>query len=158
SGNNGLLGDTWELVASALPARLGVTPTCGLVSSGDRGGPFSPSLQMYTLRNEGGGTLNWTATKTQAWVTLSAPSGALAAGESATLRVSINTAANSLTLGSYGDTVTYSNTANGLGDTTRAVALSVTSPCDSGAPLPIVLVSSRSNDSVVAYEGDSGFV
>ena len=49
----------------------------------------------------------------------------MAAGATATVTVSINTAANSLTAGTYNDTVTFTNTTNGSGNTTRAVTLTV---------------------------------
>ncbi len=108
-----------------LPGSLSVTPTTGLSASGLAGGPFSPSNETYTLTNDGGEAINWTAGKTQPWVTLSSTGGALAAGASTTVTVSINSAANSLAIGSYSDTVTFSNTTNGSGSTTRPVGLTV---------------------------------
>ena len=106
---------------------LSVTPAGGLTSTGLVGGPFTPASQAYTLRNTGGTAINWTGTKNQAWTTLSAASGALAAGATTTVTVSINTAANSLAAGTYNDTVTFTNTTNGSGNTTRLVTLTVSS-------------------------------
>ncbi len=96
-----------------------------LTSSGTSGGPFSLSSKDYTLQNTGGESIDWTVAKTAEWVNLSATSGTLAAGASATVTISINATADSLVVGSYNDTVTFTNTTNGTGDTTRGVALTV---------------------------------
>ena len=108
-----------------LPAALSVTPAEGLTSSGIQGGPFTPSSKVYTLQNTGGSSINWTASKLQTWTTLSSTSGTLGAGASTTVTVSINSGANSLTPGSYSDTVSFTNTTNGNGNTTRSVSLTV---------------------------------
>jgi hypothetical protein len=107
------------------PAALSVTPTDGLVSAGYAGGPFTPASKGYTLKNTGGISLSWTAAKTQTWTTLSASSGTLSAGASTTVTVSINTWANALEAGTYADTMSFTNTTNGNGNTTRAVSLTV---------------------------------
>ena len=113
------------LTVTAAGALL-VTPAGGLASAGPVGGPFTPSSQAYTLQNTGGASINWTCTKLQAWTTLSAASGTLASGATATVTVSINTAANSLAAGAYTDTATFTNTTNGTGNATRAVSLTIT--------------------------------
>jgi hypothetical protein len=77
------------------------------------------------LENTGGTPIDWTATKTQSWTTLSATSGTLASGATATVTVSINAAANALAAGTYADTVTFTNTTNGTGNATRPVSLAV---------------------------------
>jgi hypothetical protein len=58
-------------------------------------------------------------------VTLSNSGGTLAAGATTTVTVSINSGANSLTAGSFSDTVTFTNTTNHSGDTARSVNLKV---------------------------------
>ena len=103
-----------------------VTRRAALTSAGTQGGPFSPSSQTYALTNTGTGSLNWTASKTANWLTLSATSGTLAAGVGTNVTVSINTTANSLAAGTYSDTVSFTNPSNGTGNTTRAVSLTVT--------------------------------
>ncbi len=109
------------------PGILTVTPAGGLSSSGYQYGPFSPSSQAYTLSNTGSAALNWTASKSAAWVSLSATSGSLNPGANTTVTVSINTNANGLAGGNYSDTVSFVNTTTGNGNTTRPVSLSVTS-------------------------------
>jgi hypothetical protein len=118
-------GDTTRTVTlSVLPA-LTVTPADGLTSSGIVGGPFSPSSKAYTLTNQSSSSINYTVGNTAAWVSLTSTSGSLAAGANTTITVSINSNANSLAVGSYGDTVTFTNTTNHSGDTTRSVSLTV---------------------------------
>ena len=112
---------------SSVPGILTVTPVTGLTSSGVVGGPFTPSNQAYTLQNTGGTSINWTAGKTQTWVTLSSTGVTLAAGATTTVTVAINSNANSLGIGSYSDTVAFTNTTNGNGNTTRTVNLTVNS-------------------------------
>lgn len=107
------------------PGALAVSPATTLTSSGNVGGPFSPSSQSYTLSNTGQTSISWTASKSAPWVSLSSTSGTLSPGASATVSVSINTAANSLAAGSYSDSVAFVNTTNGAGNTTRSVSLTV---------------------------------
>lgn len=107
------------------PATLTVSPLDGLTSQGNVGGPFSPTTQTYTLANTGDATLNWAAANASTWVTLSSSSGLLVPGASVTLTVSVNTAANNLSVGSYVDVVTITNLTAGIGSTTRMVGLTV---------------------------------
>ena len=116
-----------SLTVSAPPGVLAVTPTEGLTSSGPEGGPFTPPSLSYTLQNTGGSTLDWTASKVQAWTSLSATSGTLAVGDAATVTVSVNSAAGALATGNYTDTISFVNTTTGNGSTTRPVALAVES-------------------------------
>src|ERR1043166_8805295 len=113
-----------QLTSGAL---LSVSPAGGLASSGHVGGPFNPTNQVYTLANSGDSNLTWTASATAPWVTLSAASGTLAPASNTTVTVSVNVNANSLSVGSYSDTVVFTNTANGAGSTTRSVSLTVNS-------------------------------
>jgi hypothetical protein len=83
---------------------------------------------IYTLANTGETTLDWSAGKSQNWVSLSATSGTLAAGDSTTVTVSINGYAESLTAGSYSDIVDFVNSTTGSGDTTRTLGLTIHTP------------------------------
>jgi autotransporter-associated beta strand protein len=107
------------------PGTLAVTPAGGLTSSGNFGGLFNPASLQYTLNNPGGTSINWTAAKTANWVDLSSTSGTLAAGASTTVTASINSSANTLNIGNFSDTVTFTNTTSGTGNTTRGVSLTV---------------------------------
>jgi hypothetical protein len=103
-----------DVIGYNLNPSLIVTPTTGLSSTGLVGGAFSPSCATYTLTNQGTASFSWSATKAQPWLTLTPSSGALAGGEATNVSVCINAAANSLTAGSYSDTVTFSNFVTGV--------------------------------------------
>ena len=132
------------IVAAAAPS-LTVTPASAFSSAGIAGsGSYSPASASYTLTNSGVGALNWTASKTANWLNLSGTSGTLAAGASATVTASINTAnANALAAATYGDTITFANTTNSSGNTTRGASLSIGSNTPP-APTALTALSSYS--------------
>ena len=105
---------------------LGLQPASSFSASGTVGGPFTPSSTIYTLTNSGGASLNWSVSKSQSWLTLSATSGTLAPNGTTNITVSLNAAANTLAAGSFSDTVQFSNTSDGSGNTSRSVELTVT--------------------------------
>jgi hypothetical protein len=125
SGSDAAWVDQVVFTPGSSPGSLAVSPAGGLSSSGNFGGGFTPSSMAFTISNPGSSAINWTASKTQSWVTLSSTTGSLAAGATATVTASINNNANSLSVGSYSDTITFANTTNGTGNTTRPVALTV---------------------------------
>jgi len=102
------------------PYTLGVTPQVGLAASGFKGGPFTPTSQTYTLHNSGGSSINWAASKTSSWLTLSKSSGTLGAGASDTVTVSLAAGATSLAVGSYADDVQFTDLATGGGPVRHA--------------------------------------
>ncbi len=114
-------------------ATLAITPATGLVSTGYVGGAFSPASTSFTLTNSGNIVLGWTAAKTVSWLTLSPTSGTIQPGASTTLTATINSGANSLVASNYTDTITFNNTTNGNGNTTRSVSLTV-----STWPVPVI--------------------
>jgi subtilase family serine protease len=93
----------------APPDSLAVTPVAGFIASGFAGGPFSPNSQAYALTNFSGSTVTWTLLNTPAWLTASSSSGVLAAGGTASVTISVNSAANSFTSGTYNTTLLFSN-------------------------------------------------
>ena len=66
------------------------------------------------MTNSSASSLNWTATKTQSWTTLTSAGGTLTPGASATVTCSINAAANALGAGSFSDLVTITDTTSGF--------------------------------------------
>ncbi|MCL6520371.1 MAG: hypothetical protein K6T99_11115 [Armatimonadetes bacterium] len=104
---------------------LAVTPTSETFSYGPVGGPFNPPSHTYTLTNNSNLTINWSASKTQPWVSLSSENGTLEPAESTNVVASFNSNANSLPAGVYSDTITFLNTTNGVGSTTRNIILTV---------------------------------
>jgi extracellular elastinolytic metalloproteinase len=107
-----------------IPDDLLVTPQANLIISGPQGGPFTPSSTIYQLSNVGTTPVTWSAAKTEAWFDLSSTGGVLAAGATMNVTVSLNAAANSLTPGSYTDSVVFSNIDSGAVHT-RDVALRI---------------------------------
>jgi hypothetical protein len=93
-------------------------------STGTAGGPFAPDADTYGLTNAGSVSMPWSASATQAWLSLSATNGTLAASGSTTVTASINTNANALASGTYTDTVTFTNLATGDSQT-EPVSLTV---------------------------------
>jgi PKD repeat protein len=91
-----------EAAFDLLPT-LEVTPT-SLTYAADEG--TDPASQILTVTNGGGGTLAWVVTEDAAWLSAAPASGSLTAGQSATVTVSVASAA--LAAGDYADTMTVS--------------------------------------------------
>ena len=104
---------------------ISVTPASDASLSGPQGGPFVPASAAYTITNSGTGLLSWNVSNTQPWLILSPTNGTLLTGSSTTITATLNSAANLLSVGSYADTVSFVNSTNDTGSTTRAVALTV---------------------------------
>jgi tetratricopeptide (TPR) repeat protein len=128
------------------PGYLTVTPNTHFSASGIQGGPFSPPNKTYILENRGTGAIQWSASQLNNWVTLSGLEGKLNPATSTSLTVSINSNANALPVGTYSDTITFLNTTNGGGSTTRTVTLQIIS---SDNP-PTVTITSPANDATVS--------
>ena len=146
--------------ATNVAGPMTVTPAGGLTSSGTAGGPFTPSSVTYTVTNTGTASMNWTATKVASWVTLSAAGGTLAAGANTTVTASIGTGANSLAAGSYSDNITFTNTSNGTGNTTRPVSLTVNAaeaPTISTVSLPAGAVNTAYSQTLAATGGTTPY-
>ena len=122
-------------------------------ASGPPGGPFTPISAGYTLTNTGASSLTWTVSSTQTWMSLSATSGTLAAGDYTTVTWSINSGANALAGGGYNDTVTFSNTVTGACQI-RGMTLWVGPPIiTSTNPLASVTVGTPYNVALTANGG-----
>lgn len=101
--------------ASSSSRRITLFPTT-LTFNGIVGGS-NPANQSFTVTNTGGGTLSWSATKTQTWLMISFLTG----GTGATVTCSINT--TGLTAGLCTDTVTVS--ASGATNTPQLVSMTL---------------------------------
>lgn len=120
-------------IESGALAHLLATPADDLTSSGDVGGPFSPSSIIYTLTNtSGSNSLSWNAGGSASWVSTVPDSGVLSQGASVDVTVSLNSTAQLLAAGLYEDTVVFTNQ---TADTTlaRSVHLNVTEVIAGGA-------------------------
>ena len=112
----------------AYPQGLIVTPADDLIASGDAGGPFTPDSIVYTLENDSDGPIDYSVTKSEAWVSVTNATGTIPAQGTISVTVSINSAAETLGHGEYADTVYFTNTTDHQGDTTRGVTLTVGVP------------------------------
>ena len=117
-------GEAFATVEFALD-ELTIAPATPLESTGAEGGPFVPSSTTYTLTNTGANPLDWSATASASWLTVSAGSGTLSPDASITVDVSINATANTLPQGTYSDTVVFGNATSGVNQG-RNVVLVVT--------------------------------
>ena len=93
--NNGVGNATRAATLAVIPLipALSVTPTGGLSSAGDYGGPFTPARRDFTLTNAGNGPMNWNAVKSAAWLTPSAQGVTMAAGSNVVIVATIDASA-----------------------------------------------------------------
>ena len=105
-----------------------MTPTGGLTSSGLAGGPFTPSSRLTSAPEHRRNGHQWDEYEQPTWTTLSAASGTLAAGATATVTVTINTGGQPAGRRDLEQQVTFANMTNGSGTTTRPVTSTVSAP------------------------------
>ena len=102
------------------PPALQVTPATNIIASGTQGGPFSPSSFSYTL-SATYGSVNYSITNVPSWLT---PRRRLALTTSGTtVTFTVNSSANSLTPNTYVNSISFNNTTNSQGNTTRVATL-----------------------------------
>jgi hypothetical protein len=104
---------------------LTVTPQEDLGFSGPPGGPFEPSDVTYTVTNVGEKSMNWRATKTAYWLSLSRDHGALAPSDSADVVLTLTDIAPALFEGVHTETLSFTNQSNGYGNTSREIILAI---------------------------------
>jgi len=68
---------------------LQIAPSTPYVASGLEGGPFTPTGQVYTLRNNGTNAVEWGLSTEAAWVTIAPTNGTIAGGSAATVTVAV---------------------------------------------------------------------
>jgi hypothetical protein len=108
------------------PAQLVVVPASAIASSGNQGGPFSPSSFNYTL-SATTSSVSYSITNVPSWLTASATSGTVTTAGT-TVTFTVNSSANGLGAGTYNATISFNNTTNGQGNQTRSATLTVTQP------------------------------
>ena len=106
---------------------LQISPADTWAPSGAVGGPFTPSLQNYTLTNGGNASFSWVADATVPWVDLSLTNGTLSPGGGTNVIVTLNNLASNLSLGTFTGSVFFTNLADGVVQT-RIVTLSIIAP------------------------------
>lgn len=107
---------------------LEVTPPSAFVSSGFVGGPFNPATQIFTLVNTGDAAVEWTATASKEWISVTPVRGTLAAGDGTTVTASVGSDANELPDGTHTNRIAFTNRTNGQGNTESLVVLTAISP------------------------------
>ncbi len=113
------------------PAAMTVTPAVAFVASGpqgQQGSAFTPSSTTYTVQNTGALPMNYTVTGAPAWASVSPTSGTIPAGGTQVVSVALNAAASALAVGAQTATLSFANTTNTIGNTTRGMTLTVVEP------------------------------
>jgi uncharacterized repeat protein (TIGR03803 family) len=132
------------LIALALPEPLRITPFAGAVFSGPVGGPFIPSVQSYTLTNNGGGTLNWALSAPPAWLDVSPTSGTLLPGGPATtVVVGIDPSATNFAAGAYTTVIAFTNLSDNFVQPLPATLAVVTPPVITSQPTNEALLAGQ---------------
>src|SRR5438067_2201294 len=93
---------------------LTVTGAAAMSSSGKPGGPFSPNSFTYTIGSTGN-PLNWSISSPGNILDVTATWGTTPA----TVTFTLDPSDTSLAAGTYKDLITFTNTTNGAGTTTR---------------------------------------
>jgi hypothetical protein len=107
------------------PPTLVVTPSTSVAFSGPQGGPFSPSAIEYRI-SASTGTVSYSI-RTPSWLTVSSTAGATDTN-GVTITLTVNASASSLSPGTYGPGVAFTNVSNGRGSATRSARLIVRGP------------------------------
>jgi Divergent InlB B-repeat domain len=113
---------------SAPAPALGVTPATNIASSGNQGGPFSPSSFAYQLQATTG-SVGYSISGVPSWLTASSTSGTVSTSATA-VTFTINSGANALSPATYNATITFTDTTNNntVQTTTAALTVSALSP------------------------------
>ncbi|MGP8201320.1 MAG: C10 family peptidase, partial [Limisphaerales bacterium] len=106
-------GNVWGANFVLSPPLL-VTSETGFAAIGPTNGPFNVFSQTCTLTNTSASPINWMLSNTNNWLSVTATSGALAAGAAFNLTITLSSAANSLAAGNYTGYIWITNLNNGL--------------------------------------------
>ena len=113
---------------SAPAPALQVTPATNIASSGNQGGPFSPSSFAYQLQATTG-SVGYSISGVPGWLTASSTSGTVSTSATA-VTFTINSGANALSPATYNATITFTDTTNNntVQTTTAALTVNVLNP------------------------------
>jgi hypothetical protein len=104
------------------PPALQVTPASNISASGTHGGPFSPTSFRYMLSTTYG-SVNYSIV-TPSWLTASSKSGTVTTSAKS-ITFEINSSAHRLEPNTYVNSVSFNNTTNNQGNTSRIATLIV---------------------------------
>jgi len=110
-----------RLAEQSLPSLI-VAPSSDIAFSGPQGGPFSPS-HIECRISASSGTVSYSI-RTPAWLTASSTSGSTDT-KGVTITLALNESASSLSPGTYGPAVAFTNVSNGRGTSSRSAKLIV---------------------------------
>jgi hypothetical protein len=113
------------LAAGAQPSpgtSLVVTPSTGVASSGEQGGPFSPWSFQYRVSSPNG-TIRY-AIVPPFWLTANPRIGTVGT-DGVMVKLTLNDRARKLPPGTYGQRITFTNVTNGRGTTSWTASLVV---------------------------------
>ncbi|HEY1789901.1 MAG TPA: immunoglobulin domain-containing protein [Verrucomicrobiae bacterium] len=141
--------------ALASPEALTITPGEGFTSTGGVGGPFTIAAQELSLTNSGTNSLRWSVSNTSTWLTVSSSGGILTAGgPSATVTVSLNSAASNLAVGTYTATLWFTNLNDSFGQGLSYLLNMIAPPAITSQPVDAsVLEGETARFSVTATGG-----
>jgi uncharacterized repeat protein (TIGR03803 family) len=146
---------------NALTDPLLVAPDEDLLFFGPVGGPFVPTVALYSLNDTGTNAVNWTVGNASAWLTVTPMNGLIPVGAATTtVSVGTSTAANSLPAGYYSGVLAFTNLNDGFVQS-RPVALQVltvpvisTQPTNTAVPdgAPAIFVVVSTNTTLLTYQ------
>ena len=113
---------------SAPAPALQVTPATNIASSGNQGGPFSPSSFQYQLQATAG-SVGYAIAGVPSWLTASSTSGTVSTSAT-TVTFTINSDASTLSPATYNATITFTDTTNNntVQTTTAVLTVNVLNP------------------------------
>lgn len=124
-----LMGDPSAYVPPPTPPTgLKVSPRSDLETTGPEGGPFIPNGKVYTLQNQNETEINFEVTADQPWVLIDTTAGYLEGYATVDVTVSIGAEAATMGAGRHEAQVSFVNTTDHDGDTTRDVTLDIGTP------------------------------
>jgi hypothetical protein len=138
----------WKAFFNPNPAALQVTPANNISSSGNQGGPFSPTSFQYQV-SASSGTIGYSISGTPSWLNVSSASGTVNTSGT-TITFTINSGANSLSAATYNATIAFTDTTNSSIARTVTASLVV---LNAASPNGVLQVSPASN---IATAGNTG--